>query len=204
MADEASDASDWTLRRYEPRDSDAVRRLHERAMSAAGTDPGDVPGTGDLGWVEAAYLDTGGEFLVVEARESGGADESGTVVAMGGLLVDGATGELFRIAVDPDHQREGYGSIILDALEATARDRGVERIVLTTARRQAAALDFYPAHGYAETGRESHGEYELRHFGRPPFYRRISSPAGAACGYPAIKSWTKKRPLTAFAAGGNR
>lgn len=154
--------ADAVLRRYRPGDADAVRRLHERALREAGTDPGDVPGTRDLRWIEAAYVDPGGEFLVVELD---GTDESGGgVVAMGGLVVDGAVGELFRVAVHPDHQREGYGSAVMQGLEDAARESGVERLVLTTAARQQAATAFYPARGYTRTGRERHGDYQLLRF----------------------------------------
>jgi len=146
------------VRRYESGDQAAVQRVFRRAMREAGTDPTDVPGTRDLDWIEAAYLDTGGEFLVVEV--------GGEVVATGGLAVDGDVGELFRVAVDPDHQRAGHGSRLLAALEDAARERGVERMVLTTARRQDAAVDFYLGHGYDQTGRDRYGEYRLRHYAK--------------------------------------
>ncbi|PSP66366.1 N-acetyltransferase [Halobacteriales archaeon QH_6_68_27] len=156
MTDGSSDAGaagDPVVRRYEPGDETAVKRVFERAMTEAGTDPADVPGTADLGWIEPAYIEPGGEFLVVEV--------DGEVVATAGLVVDGDIGELFRVAVDPARQRAGHGSRLLAGLEAAARDRGVGRLVLTTARRQAAALEFYRARGYEEIGRDSHGEYRL-------------------------------------------
>lgn len=151
------------LRRADASDGRALRRLYRAAMRAEGTDPADVPDTDDLADVEAAYVDSGGEFLVVEV--------DGAVVAMGGLAVEGedladGEGELFRIGVDTDHQRRGYGSAILSGLEAAARERGLDRIVLTTARRQDAATEFYPAHGYEQVGRERHGEYRLVRFAK--------------------------------------
>lgn len=149
-----TDGAELEVRRFRPGDAETLVAVHRRALRDAGSDPDDVPGTADLHRVEAAFLDTGGEFLV-------GVDGTGTVVAMGGLVVDGATGELFRVAVDPDHQRRGYGGAVLDGLERAARERGVERLELTTASRQAAAVAFYAARGYAETGRERYGEYEL-------------------------------------------
>jgi N-acetylglutamate synthase-like GNAT family acetyltransferase len=155
---EGDSSSEPVVRRYRPDDEAAIRRVFERAMRAAGTDPADVPGTQDLGWIEAAYLDTGGEFLVVEA--------DGEVVATGGLAVDGDLAELFRVAVDPDHQRAGHGSRLLVALEDAARERGAERMVLTTALRQDAAVDFYHDHGYEQTGHDRHGEYRLRHYAK--------------------------------------
>ena len=83
---------DVQFRRYDPRDEDAVWRLHEWAMEAAGTDPADIPGTEDLRRIESAYLD-GGEFLVGIGRPTERDLEratfpvtfDGALVAMGGL-----------------------------------------------------------------------------------------------------------------------
>jgi GNAT superfamily N-acetyltransferase len=149
---------DPVVRRYEPGDQPAVRDVFERAMRDAGTDPADIPGTRDLEWIDAAYVETGGEFLVVEVGDE--------VVAIGGLVVDGDVAELFRIAVDPAHQREGHGSRLLAALEDAARGRGAERVVLTTASRQDSAVSFYRRHGYEGTGTDRDGEYRLRHFAK--------------------------------------
>lgn len=167
------------LRRYEETDADAVRRLHERALADAGTDPADVPGTDDLRDVTAAYIESGGEFLVGVLGTEAAAPElsrvaDGALVAMGGYLpteaghadersVAGAA-ELHRMRVAPAHQRAGLGRELLDALEGRAREAGFELLLATTAARQRAAARFYPAEGYTETGRSTHGGYELLHF----------------------------------------
>ena len=166
------------LRRYEDGDGDAVWRLHERALADAGTDPAAVPGTEDLRRVGKVYLD-GGEFLVGLLPESEAADAvprvaDGALAAMGGFLpnedghddertVRGAA-ELHRMRVAPAHQRQGYGRRLLVALEERAREAGFERLLATTAARQRASTRFYPAEGYTETGRSTHGDYELVHF----------------------------------------
>jgi GNAT superfamily N-acetyltransferase len=179
-----STVSDLRIRRYDPRDGAAVRRLHRRALRDAGTDPADVPGTEDLARVEATYVDAGGEFLV-GVRPADGAPGShdcagpfrthdGTVVSMGGYLpceaghadertVEGAA-ELHRMRVAPAHQRAGHGRRLLAALERRARESGFERLLATTAVGQAGAVAFYREEGYAETGRSTAGDYELVHF----------------------------------------
>ncbi|WP_135365121.1 GNAT family N-acetyltransferase [Halosimplex halophilum] len=166
----AGDASSATLRRYEPRDRDAVWDLHRTALRAAGSDPEDVPHSDDIRDVRGNYLDTGGEFLVVEVggRDPGG-DAGGEVVAMGGLAVDGeeipeGAGELLRIAVAPDRQREGFGGQIVAGLEDAARERGLDRVFLWTAQRQRSAVRFYRARGYQGTDHRTEGEYELLRF----------------------------------------
>ncbi|MFC5368335.1 GNAT family N-acetyltransferase [Salinirubrum litoreum] len=175
-----------TLRAYDARDAEAVWTLHEWALSDAGTDPADVPGTDDLRRVEAAYLDTGGAFLVgvipadSPTGETGASDRrppetfDGRLVAMGGFVpteagraeersVGGAV-ELHRMRVAPTHQCRGYGRVILHALEDRARDAGFGLVLATTASRQAAAVEFYPSEGYRVVDRSSAGAYELVHF----------------------------------------
>lgn len=179
-------ADELTLRRYDARDADPVRDLHEWAMRDAGTDPTDIPGTDDLQRIEAAYLDSGGDFLVGVLATDDGVETAGErpyprtfdgpLVAMGGLLpserghadertVPGAA-ELHRMRVAPPLQGRGYGRQVLDALETRAAELGFETLLATTAARQTAATRFYPAAGYAEVDRSAMGEYELVHFER--------------------------------------
>lgn len=151
------------IRRYEPRDSAAVRRLNEEVLRDAGTDPADIPHPDDIEDVESTYLETGGEFLVAERPDDGDGDTE--VVGMGGLRVDGDEGELFRMRVAIDHQREGIGAQLLAALEDAARERGVDVLHAQTARRQENAVHFYPDHGYERAGTSKRGEtYTLVHF----------------------------------------
>lgn len=144
------------VRRYQPGDSETVRRLHEQVLRDAGTDPADIPDPEDIENIERAYIEPGGEFLVVE--------DDGDIVAIGGLKVDGTEGELFRMRVAIDRQGEGIGTRLLDALEAAARERGVERLVVQTAKRQRNAVHFYPNNGYEQTHTSPRGEYTLIHY----------------------------------------
>ncbi|MFC7075916.1 GNAT family N-acetyltransferase [Haloarcula halophila] len=167
------------FRRYRREDADAVWKLHEWAMRAAGTEPADVPGTDDLRDVEGRYLDTGGEFLVgVLTGETAESDlprtVDGRVAAIGGYLpnevghpderrVPGAV-ELHRMRVAPPCQRRGVGRELLHRLEARAAEDGYELLLATTARRQAAAVEFYHEEGYENVSESIEGEYELLHF----------------------------------------
>ncbi|WP_181684775.1 GNAT family N-acetyltransferase [Halorhabdus salina] len=144
------------VRRFRPGDRPAVRHVHRRALADAGTDPDDVPGNADLRWIEETYLRSDGAFLVAE--------RDGEIVACGGLLVDGAVAELMRIAVDPSHQHEGLGTAIVDHLEGVAEQRGCEKVVLTTASRQVAATEFYPARCYERVDTWQTNGYELLDF----------------------------------------
>lgn len=73
----------------------------------------------------------------------------GTPVGCGALrLLDAETAELKRMYVSPLERGQGLGRLLVDALEAEARARGVRRLVLETGVRQAAALALYRATGY--------------------------------------------------------
>ena len=112
----------------------------------------------------ATYLDSGGEFLVGEppTGESRPTTDP-AIVAMGGLqpasTVDhhdaADAGVVRRMRVDPVHQRQGYGSTLLRALERRAPDPGFDRLVLDTTPPQAAAMALYESFGYEEIRRES-------------------------------------------------
>ena len=58
--------------------------------------------------------------------------------------------KLGRMAVLPLFRRQGVGKTLLRAVEAFARERGIERIRLHS---QAGARAFYIANGYVEAGR---------------------------------------------------
>jgi len=170
------------LRTYDPRDEAAVWALHEWALRDTGVDPADVPGTDDLRAVEASYLNIGGGFVVgvVDATDAGEASETdlatrdGTLAAMGGYLPNRAghgeerdrpgAAELHRMRVAPPYQRRGYGRALLRELERRATAAGFGTLLATTSTRQAAALEFYRAHGYEATARSAAGTYELVHF----------------------------------------
>lgn len=137
------------VRRYRASDEAAALALHVHALEHAG---GYIPGpwNDDLRAIEEVY----DEFLVGYAGEQ--------LVAMGGLRRLSATsGELKRMRVHPDHQRQGLGQAILDRLEASAVELGLRELILDTTTSQTAAQAFYRKNGYEETGREKHGRFEL-------------------------------------------
>ena len=175
------------LRRYDPRDADAVAELDDWAMRAAGTDPADIPGHGDTEHVGSTYLDAGGEFLVgtLDPAAPAGFDTAdhdpatfetfdGPVVVMGGFLPNEAgyddertvadAAELHRMRVAPPCQGRGYGTDLLRALEERVAAAGFSRVLATTAQRQARALALYSGAGYERVDRSRYGEYELVHF----------------------------------------
>ncbi len=146
-----------TVRRYEPRDHDAVAKLHNLVLKKAGAYIADGPWGADIDAIESEYLDNGGEFLVGEL--------DGTIVAMGGLQrINEHTAKIRRMRIDPDCQRRGYGKIILEQLESRAVELGYSKIVLDTSYLLTGALAFYPRFGYRKTHEEVRGDDRLVYF----------------------------------------
>ncbi len=76
--------------------------------------------------------------------------------------------ELLTLAVDPAHQRQGNGRMLLAAFEAEAAKRGAIVAFLEVASNNTAAYALYHAAGYTESGR------------RPAYYRPPTGPKIAA------------------------
>jgi GNAT superfamily N-acetyltransferase/SAM-dependent methyltransferase len=141
------------IRCYRSADHSAVVRLHHLALREVGAHAGRGPWDDDLDDIERVCLD-GGEFLVghVAAR----------LVAMGALRrIDGEWAEIKRLRVEPDLQRRGYGSQLLDALETRAAELGFRRLRLDTTSRQSAAQRLFAERGYVEVSRSAFRADEL-------------------------------------------
>ncbi len=141
------------IRRYEPEDGRAVRRLHDDALNEVGAHLGSGPWDEDLDEIEGVYIESGGEFLVGVV--------GGEVVAMGALRrVSPGVAEVKRMRVKPGLQGRGYGQTLLDALHRRAAELGYSTLHLDTTVRQRAAQRFYLKNGYSEVGRGSIGPFE--------------------------------------------
>jgi GNAT superfamily N-acetyltransferase len=141
------------IRRYEPGDKRAVRRLHDDALNEVGAHLGSGPWDDDLDEIEGFYLEKGGEFLV------GVLD--GEIVAMGALMkISPERAELKRMRVRPGLQGRGYGQAMLDAMHRRASELGYSTLRLETTVQQRAAQRLYLKNGYSEVGRGVVGPFD--------------------------------------------
>jgi GNAT superfamily N-acetyltransferase len=141
------------IRRYEPRDKRAVRRLHDDALNEVGAHLGSGPWDDDLDDIESVYLDQSGEFLV------GVLD--GEIVAMGALMrISPERAELKRMRVRPGLQGRGYGQALLAALHRRASELGYSALRLDTTVQQRVAQRLYLKNGYNEVGRGAVGPFD--------------------------------------------
>jgi GNAT superfamily N-acetyltransferase len=140
------------IRRYEPGDKRAVRRLHDDALNEVGAHLGSGPWDDDLDDIEGVYLESGGEFLVGELE--------GEVVAMGAIRrISPDAAEVKRMRVRPGLQGRGYGQAMLDSLHRRAADLGYTTLHLDTTVQQRAARGLYLKNGYREVGWGSVGPF---------------------------------------------
>lgn len=125
-----------TIRRCGPDDVEAVLRLWSADRSAHASTPDrseDVESL--LGESPAALLVAEAEGLVVGAVIAGW---------------DGWRGNLYRLAVDRDHRRQGVGLQLTRAAEEYFRERGVGRVTALVAYDDEAASSFWEAAGYPQ------------------------------------------------------
>ncbi len=143
----------FSIRRYEPRDREAVWNLHNVALRDAEAHLGDGQWDDDLHDIEGVYLENGGEFLIGEI----GAE----VVAMGALKKTSPdTAEIKRMRVAPKLQRRGLGQRMLSLLEERAADFGYSPLHLDTTVQQIAARVMHAKNGYMEMDRGRIGPFE--------------------------------------------
>ena len=108
--------------------------------------PGGPWNDDDLSDIPNQYLTDGGEFLlgILDNR----------IICMGALKKkSNKIGEIKRMRVHPDFHRKGYGQLILDRLEARARQFGYTQLYLDTTTKQIPAQNLYKKNGYYEISR---------------------------------------------------
>lgn len=135
----------FTIRRYSTVDHDHVWRVHLLVISEAGVEPTHKH-YHDIFHIEEQYLQSGGEFLV-------GTGVRGQVIAMGGVKrLDDERAEIKRLRIHPEHQRKGYGGLMLKTLEERAKELGFRRITLDALHNQHGAHGLFRSNGYEEIG----------------------------------------------------
>ncbi|MGB7538614.1 MAG: GNAT family N-acetyltransferase [Anaerolineales bacterium] len=86
------------------------------------------------------------------------AEVSGRVVGLTGVFIhlaleyDGYYGRLLGLVVDEPYRGKGLGKQLLDQTERWLRERGVDKLTLTSGKQRTEAHKFYRRLGYAETG----------------------------------------------------
>lgn len=67
------------------------------------------------------------------------------------MALRGPAGAVYDVVVDPAHRRNGIGRMLLDAMMEALADRGVPRVVLSTAEKNEAAQQLFEGAGFRRT-----------------------------------------------------
>ncbi|WP_199618193.1 Cof-type HAD-IIB family hydrolase [Paenibacillus alkalitolerans] len=156
------------VRQYRQSDHDAVLKLHIDGLNQFNASVGNPALDQDLNNIQEHYLLNDGEFFVGTINEE--------IVAMGAYRKrDRDTAELKRIRVDREHQRKGFGQLILNALEASAKSKGYKILLLDTTSNQVPAQKLFIKNGYIEKSRKLFGELEVIFYEKNIAVREVSS-----------------------------
>ena len=82
------------------------------------------------------------------------AEQGGNVIGFHWTKVDEGMGEVYVLAVDPDHHGTGLGAALLRRGLDHLADVGVNAVELYVEEANAGALDLYTSAGFAEVGRD--------------------------------------------------
>lgn len=129
-----------TIRDAEPGDETGLRILRGQAIKATFQDEYDRKTVGDLVATVDADLP---EWIEDDRYHVLVAETEITPVAY--AVLDRETGELLSIVTSPDYRREGFATQVLDRIEASAREHGVETL---TAIAPDASRGFFQASGF--------------------------------------------------------
>lgn len=93
--------------------------------------------------IDRKLTDENGAFFLLL-----GADET----LIGSVMVshDGHRGSIYYLSIDPAHQAEGYGKLLMAHCEAYLKELGCPKINLFVRRGNEAVKGFYEGLGYAE------------------------------------------------------
>jgi ribosomal protein S18 acetylase RimI-like enzyme len=73
------------------------------------------------------------------------------VEGMDYMALRGPAGAIYDVVVDPDHRGRGIGRLLLDATIALLEERGVPRLVLSTAEKNEGAQRLFERAGFRRT-----------------------------------------------------
>jgi ribosomal protein S18 acetylase RimI-like enzyme len=158
------------IRRYQPEDNTVVKELHyagiaqmaamvpkAKRIKVSPQDPTFIDS--DLDDIEGVYINNRGDFLVgLQGKE---------IVVIGALRKATDTcGELKRLRVRRDRQRQGHAETMMLKLIERAKELGYRELILDTLASNTAAQKLFDKLGFVELRRERKGPFNLSIYGK--------------------------------------
>jgi ribosomal protein S18 acetylase RimI-like enzyme len=146
------------IRRYQAQDNEAVKELHYAGLAQFGA-TADPYYDSDLDNIEDIYINNNGDFLIgIQGNE---------IVAIGAIRkVSAKRGEIKRIRVWQNCQRQGHGQTILLKLMELAAEMGYTELCLDTLANNTPARCLFEKFGFTETHHGKIGPYDLIFYGK--------------------------------------
>jgi ribosomal protein S18 acetylase RimI-like enzyme len=146
----------FTIRSFEPRDHDDVRRLYTDGLLGGSLSPND---TGfDIDDVNLAYMKTpGSHFWVAEI-------DGETAGMIGVQQLDAGVGEIRRLRVRREFRRRGIGSGLLQRALEFCRDQGLLKVTLDTYIEREPALKLFEKFNFRHDKTRETGGKQLLFF----------------------------------------
>ena len=109
--------------------------------------------------------DITGQYLDSESNHFWVAEADGRIVGMVGVQGRGEEeAELRRMSVALDSRRQGIGVGLLETVQGFCREKGYQRLRLTTVSQMTAAIAMYRKFGFRLVGEENYGRLLGQHF----------------------------------------
>jgi GNAT superfamily N-acetyltransferase len=143
------------IRRYDPKDHNAVWDLHiEGVRQSRSLYPPPAGYEDDLHDISATYLGDGSNFWVVESPDG--------LIGMAAVSrVDERTGRVRRMRVTASWRRKGVAQALLRIAMAFCRECGYNRVILDTTHMQTDAHRLYERAGFTKTGEHELGPFRI-------------------------------------------
>jgi len=127
------------IRPYNNKDKDNVINLIKEVLfEIFGAEPKNID---DLKNIEKEYFKNGGTFLIAEVNEK----IVGTIAIK---KEKNKVARLKRMFVDQKYRRQKIGQKLLDEILKFCKDKGYEKIILSTYPQMKAAIKFYKREGF--------------------------------------------------------
>jgi GNAT superfamily N-acetyltransferase len=133
-----------TTRSATPDDATAIAALLAQLGYAIGAE--DIPGR-----LDGVSGDGGAVLVAVDDNDRPLGVASATSHAT--LHTKGGVAYITALVTDADARGRGVGRALVNAIEQWARERGADRLSVTSAEHRSGAHAFYPACGFPYTGR---------------------------------------------------
>jgi ribosomal-protein-alanine N-acetyltransferase len=130
-----TDKAQAFVRRFLPRDTDAVEELASRSPEAAQ-------------WARESYAALNGEGHLAWVAVADGA-----VCGFFAARIVAGEAEILNLAVDPAKRRAGIANALLTEALRELRGRGAQTVFLEVRESNQAAIRFYEKTGFVQTGR---------------------------------------------------